>query len=400
MIKQMPVSVLKINTLGVFSVSVNNEKISDNSSRSGQIWKLFKFIITNKATPISTEKLIDMLWPDENCDNPIKALYSLVFRLRSILRAKFSDNPEFFTFHHNSYIWNDNAPYWLDTENFVFLCKEADDVSLPPEKRISLFQSAFDLYKGDYLAESGQEAWVLPYTNYYKRLFSAAIAAYAKICESAGDYKNIIKYCEKAIAMDLYDEANHVTLIETLLNIGQFSQAMAHYNYIAAVLRKDLGVQPSERLQELNRQIHKQLEDVQYDIKMIQGSLSENDFMSGAYYCDIDVFREIYRLEKRAMERSGLSAYLVLISLVGSNNSALPAADLSVALAMLKKITLFGLRRGDVVAQYSKSQLLLLLPGNSYETCETVMERLEESFMKARHALDVKLIVSIQHIQK
>jgi tetratricopeptide (TPR) repeat protein len=235
---------------------------------------------------------------------------------------------------------------------------------------------------------------------YYKRIFSQAILNYATLCDAAGDYKSIIKYCEKAIAMDPYEESNHIALIKALIDSGQLSQALAHYNYIASVLRKDLGVEPSDTLQSLNKHIRNQLEDVQYDIASIQNDLSEKNFEGGAYYCDIDVFREIFRLEKRALERSGLSAYLALVSLVGQNDKPPAAADLSIGLALLKKIALFGLRRGDVVTQYSKSQLLLLLPSNSFETCEKILARLEKNFIKARGHLDVKLTKNIQHIKK
>lgn len=98
--------ILRIETLGNFSVRVGDEMLSDSSPRAGQVWKLFKYIITNRATPIPTDKLIDLLWPEEEVDNPIKALYTLVYRLRSILNEHFDEKQEFIIFQHNSYIWN------------------------------------------------------------------------------------------------------------------------------------------------------------------------------------------------------------------------------------------------------------------------------------------------------
>ena len=234
------------------------------------IWRLFKYIIANKSTPITTEKLIDILWPDGNCDNPLKALYSLMFRLRAILKSEFSDDTQFFIFRHNSYVWNDSAPYWLDTEEFEQLLTKAKDKSAPDKLRLDYYRKAFELYKGDYLKESSYDSWALPYTNFYKRLYSDTLSEYATLGEIKKKKKSIIDYCEKAIAMDVYEESNHITLIKALINIGQFSQATAHYNYIVALLQKDLGVQPSEQLQALNSQIKGKLGDTLYNLEDIQ----------------------------------------------------------------------------------------------------------------------------------
>jgi two-component SAPR family response regulator len=372
---------LVIESLGTFSVRVGDKILSDNSPRAGQVWRLFKYIITNKSTPIPTEKLIDLLWPDGDVDNPIKALYTLVYRLRVILNERFDVKQEFIIFQHNSYIWNKNADYWFDAEEFESLFREASEPELTNRQRIDLYNRAFSLYHGDYLAESHTEGWVFPATNYYKRVYTSIIIKLSELCAEEADYNSIVKYCERAVEFDPLDENLHATLISALVSQGLVSQALAHYDYIAAMLNTELGVKPSNVLQEVYRNIHKHTVSFQVgDLASIKKELSEGTKAKEAFFCKLDTFVHIYRLEERAIERSEAVMCLALISIVQPNNSIPGDEVLSPAFALLKRVVLFGLRRGDVVTQPSKSQLLLLLPVQAPENCEIVMSRLKDKF--------------------
>lgn len=385
--------VLRIETLGTFSVRVGDHILSDSSPRAGQVWKLFKYIITNRSTPIPTDKLIDLLWPDEEVDNPIKALYTLVYRLRSILNEHFPEKQEFIIFQHNSYIWNKNASYWLDAEQFETLVKDANDPSLDNKARILLYDQAFDLYRGDYLAESSSENWALPPTNYYKRLYTTVVTRLSELCAAENDYASVVRYCERAIELDPYEESLHTTLINALARLGQLSQALAHYDYIKAMLYNELGVQPSESLQKLYSSIHKQFEeDLPADLISIQDSLREDSTETAeAFFCDMETFRYIYQLEMRAMQRSGLAVFIALITLSGPDNKIPEEKVLTPAFAFLKNTVLTGLRRGDVVTQPTKSQLLVMLPVITVESCELVMRRLKERFGETYAGAAVKV---------
>jgi len=373
---------LVIETLGVFSVRVGDKFLSDNSPRAGQVWRLFKYIITNRTTPIPTDKLIDLLWPDGDVDNPIKALYTLVYRLRVLLNENFSKKQEFIIFQHNSYIWNRNANYWLDSEQFEELYKEAGDEGKDRAERIRLYHKAFELYHGDYLSESYSEGWVFPSANFYKRIYTSIIIKLSELCAEEGDYASIVDYCEKAVEFDPFDENLHATLINALVSLGLVSQALAHYDYIAAMLNKELGVKPSENLQNILRNIHRNsLHFKPDDIQTIKTSLREDaESANEAFFCEFDTFKHIYRLEARAMQRSGVSIFISLLSLTNPEGAVPEETVLSTAFALLKHVALFGLRRGDVVTQPSKSQLMIMLPADTMENCEMVMNRLRDRF--------------------
>lgn len=386
-------TMLTVHTLGAFSVYLGGQQISSQSQRSGQVWKLFRYLISNRTKPVPTERLIDVLWPeDDDVENPIKALYSLIYRLRALLNKYNDEKVEYILFQHNSYLWNPEAPCWFDIDVFEALCKRADDASLPEKEQIDLYTRALSLYQGEYLAESSYESWVLPLSNYYKRLYTHAVSRLAGLYASAGDYASIVGVCEQAIELDPLEETLHESLIDALIHLGQLSQALAHYDYVANILHKEMGVQPSERLLALYKRIHQDTEDVQYDIAAIKQNMMENTgLLEGAFYCELNVFRQIYQLECRAMERSGQSAFICTINISDVHRRIPDNATLSAALKMLKRICLINLRHGDVVSQYSKSQVVLLLSTLTMEDCENVLKRMESKFNNAYKGVPVVL---------
>lgn len=384
--------VLVIRTFGAFSVCVDDKEISDNSPRAGQVWKLFKYLITHRVAPISTEKLIDLMWPDSDVDNPVKALYTIVYRLRTILNQHFIPKQDFILFRHNSYIWNGNASYWLDADEMEQLSRQAEDPMLEPHERIALYRRAFDLYQGDYLAESHGEGWVFSATNYYRKLYNSIALQLANLYAAQKDYASVVTCCDRATEHDPFNESLHAALLRALIAQGLTAQALSHYEYITAVLQKELGLSPSDMLrQAMSAVITTTADGRPGDIKALQDILREDQGQAGgAFYCDLEIFKHIYRLEARTIQRTGLPVTLGLITLTTPEGNIPPDDVLETAFPLLKRAAMFGLRRGDVVTQASKSQILVMLLAANTENSERIMSRLKDIFYTAYRGLPVR----------
>lgn len=61
-------------------------------------------------------------------------------------------------------------------------------VLLAVANRIACYQKALALYQGDYLSESTMEDWVLPWANYYKRIYSSCVNDLVKLLMDDGEY--------------------------------------------------------------------------------------------------------------------------------------------------------------------------------------------------------------------
>jgi two-component SAPR family response regulator len=81
----MPEQVLKINMFGEFSMTYGCYTVDDQSNRSKKVWTLLEYLITFRNKEISQTDLIELLWPDEESDNPANALKTLLYRVRSVI---------------------------------------------------------------------------------------------------------------------------------------------------------------------------------------------------------------------------------------------------------------------------------------------------------------------------
>ena len=126
--------------------------------------------------------------------------------------------------------------------------------------------------------------------------------------------------------------------------------------------------------------------------------MQEQQHTDGAYYCEYSVFRDIYQLEQRAIERTGDSIYLCLLT-VRLENGELPKTSVMVrAMDALKRAISGSLRRGDVYARYSIAQYIILLPTASYENGCSVMKRISTSFKKEYFRKDLVIDYALQSV--
>jgi hypothetical protein len=154
----------------------------------------------------------------------------------------------------------------------------------------------------------------------------------------------------------------------------------------------------SEDLVELYKQIIDETNDAQMDLSFIASRLQE-DMVPGAFYCEYALFKEIYRLMTRMMERSGQSAYLCLVSVTDKNGKQIVnTKKQNEAVGRLRTAIQFSLRRGDVFTRYSVSQYLILLSSINYENTEMVLRRITDNFKRDNPNPAVKLVTSNQPI--
>ena len=130
--------VIIINMFGGFSIKAKDKILTDDTGRSKQIWNLLQYIILNRYSDVSQEKLIDVCWNDESSDNPVNALKNLVYRIRITLDSFFCDkncNP--IIFKRNTYCWNNELPCLIDVEEFEKAWKKTKQKNISDEEKIS-----------------------------------------------------------------------------------------------------------------------------------------------------------------------------------------------------------------------------------------------------------------------
>jgi DNA-binding SARP family transcriptional activator len=369
-------STLTILTLGKFSVSIGEKVISDTNARSG-IWKLFKYLLTSRHKMVSVQTLIDVLWPErEGPHNPEKALYTLMSRLRKLLDAE-KENIQHILFQHDSYQWNPDVPMNLDVATFDDLANRAA-ITRDDAEKLRLLQEATDIYKGSYLMESSSEMWVIPVSNYYNRLYTRCVADLSDIYSRLGQQDNIISLCSKVIESDPYEESAHVRLIQALFIDGNVDAARQHYQRFSNLMKRDLGISPSEEFH--NMQTLWTVGREELDLGGIKKVLDYDIQKNTAYFCTLDIFNRIYKIDKRSDGRMQFPVFLALITVRMKHHEPGDEKSIKIVIVTLRQCLKRTLRSGDVVSQYSKNQFLMLLSARTKEDVETALMRIKRLF--------------------
>ena len=363
-------NVLTVKTLGVFNVSAGETQLSENVARARKTWKIFKYLITNRHKMVPIETLIEALWPNGEPENPERSLFTLISRLRKTLKAGGSD--QYILFHHDSYQWNPDVKVDLDVADFEKLCAQANSVKTDEEK-LPLLERAVAIYTGDYLTESAYETWVLPVTNYYKRLYLSCVMDLADIYGRASMHDEIIKLCNDAMRNEPYEEAIHGRLIQSLGVNGEVAAAKKHYQYFADLVKKEFGAKPSEEFTSLCSGIWA-AEGETFDMTAIKRKLDEGGGRRGVFFCTADTFDQIYQLDKRSDERLKFPVFLGLITLNFIKENP-DQKTLRTAMNTLRQSINKTLRQGDVCSQYSKNQFVLLLSAYQPMNAEAALVR-------------------------
>lgn len=374
-----------IFTLGKFHISQDNKLLTESTSRSRRMWEIFKFLLSNRGKSFFPENILEKIWPENDYADPSMVMRAQIFRLRQAFNNNDKKNSlvDNIVLSQGCYSWEDNVEYWLDVDALESLVNEAGLlVGSNPDEAIKLYRKALALYNGHYLPELSFSEWIEPIRSYFRDIYLDCLFDLINLLKVRKKNAEIIKLCEQAAAIDYFEENIHTRLIEALLAEGHVTRARTHYNEVTTIFYRELGIKPSNHLKSLYRLVGAEPGNFELDLSTIQEGLKGKESISGAYYCDAELFRYFYNLERVRVERNGQSVLLGLFTLTAPNYTLPDKNLLNEVMQNLQEVILDSLRKGDLVTRWNDAQLLMLLPGLNREQADMVIERIENNFHK------------------
>lgn len=398
------VIMVKILTLGDFDIRIGDKSILNSIGNQHRLIKLFKYFLTFNGKKMLPENIIGDIWQDEDLDfkEPLNVLRTQISRLRNMIDFKDLNIQPFFTINYidGYYLFQlkDNCEVdFLELEN----CIDEHKSNLENDEIIQVCKKGIKLYKGEYLGELGYEDWLIPVRNRLDRLYITSLVRYLeKLKEKSMDI-HIIAICEEAIAFKPYEEIIHIFLIESLINLGQNKCALNHYKYCTSKLYTDLGEAPSNRMKNVYKKIKAQEEknSAIINLNTIDEELRETNDAKGSILCESSYFRFLYNFVLRTQEReNSIDVFLGIITIDKSGYREAPESDLKDGMLLLLDIIYKNLREGDVVTQWNKNQLLLLLFRLEDTDLEMVSERLRNYFNKKTRNDKISLNIKFKKV--
>ena len=374
---------IQVSMLGGCSLSYDGRTIDGKLVRSKRIWTLLEYLITYRVRCVPQDELIDLLYQEDKSGTPAGALKTLVHRAREALsRLGFADGKELIIKCAGGYRWNPEIPIALDTERFEKLLREASLCAADGEKQLQLRLEALELYRGDYLPEAATEIWAMSTATYFRFRYMKAVNEVLEALTEKERFDEVISLAGKAIAIDPYDEALYLNLILALVNMNRIQSAREQYESMTRLFYGELGVSPSKELQSLYKKLIKLENGVEKDLDVVSAELCGTQTANGAFFCEYEIFRDIFRLERSRAGRDGRSLHICLINAESRQGNPLTAKAQNTVMRRLCTCIGKNLRGGDVYSRYSVSQFIVMLPLASRESSEKVLERVARCFRR------------------
>lgn len=360
---------VRLELLGEFRLFVGEQDVSGTLGRSPKLKTILACLILNRERELSHDELIGDFYDDECGSDPMSALKMQIMRIRQALRPAFPDGVQPIISRRGTYRWNPQIPCAVDAEVFEALCRQAADSSMNTEERRDLYRKAMSFYNGDVALERDEMHWSGILWQRYRSCFINAAESYAELLLEQGDDALTEAVCMRGMTCDPVNESLCVCLIQALLRQQRYGEARNCYRGITASLQQDMGVEPSSRLKNLWTDISRGKMRRAADIDHVMDSLREVSGTRTAYFCSYEQFRSIYQLEARRAARTGAEMQVAMLSL-GEELSTDAGMD------AVQHTLMTNLRSSDVVARYSDSQFIIMLPNADMENSRKVMQRL------------------------
>jgi tetratricopeptide (TPR) repeat protein len=268
----------------------------------------------------------------------------------------------------------------IDVEEFESLIKKADEkLAENREEALEIYNKALKIYEGMFLSENAYEVWLTPVRNYYNRLYIKVIFQVIDIFRDRENYDKIIRTCEKALNFEPYDEDIHICLMEGMLKQGQFTNVLNHYEYIVNLLKKEMGISSSPKLDKFYKKIKSTISEKKKMTIIDIWNKIEFEEPKGAMQCDFSDFKIIVDNQRRKGERNLEDDYISIVTLdIEEEDGSMTSLWGEEMVSILQN----SLRKGDVFTFWNDKQILILLHEVKKHALLKIEKRLKEKIMK------------------
>ena len=371
---------VRIQMMGNYLIFIDEQRIENPVSRSRKGSALLAFLILHRGYQVPNQRLLRELWSDSIVTNPENALKTLVSRTRSMLNQMVKGLGNCLVSDRGAYHWEQQENVRVDVlelmDLFDELVKQRD-----PTARRALFQQLMQLYKGD-LYQTGNLNEEAAYAERMHRQFLDAVYEYVDMLRDEEAYNEISAVCRTALEVDNFDDRLHIELMKAMVHLNRVSDAMAQYHHAANITYRYLGAEPSESMREFYALLNRSRRSLKFNLDSIRNELRESSKEHGACVCDYHMFKEIYNLQMRNLERLGTTMFLGIIMIGDVEDGQTDYVRQDTIVSALIEILRNNLRKGDIITRFAPTVVAVLLPTVNYDTGSMVMERVRQLFFK------------------
>lgn len=243
--KQAPV--LRVNTLGGFEVKVDGRILDDTVWSRKQTRLLFMALIALGPDWVTTDSLLDALWPDSGAKAGTRTLRVTLHRLRKILE------PEMDSEVGSAYVERQQGALRLnpelcrvDAHEFRKLLQDAAHrgSTEDPKDVIASLEKAIGLYRGAFLSSEPYVEWAEEKRLTLSKEYLDTLMRAAKLEEKHGKIALAMANYQRVIQEDPVNEPAYQNLMRLQSELGLKGEVERTYRTCRQNLQSHLGAEP------------------------------------------------------------------------------------------------------------------------------------------------------------
>lgn len=366
---------LQITLMGGLRFQYGENFVDDTSGHSKKIWLLLAYLVCTRGRTVPREELAGLLWPQgKRPTNLTNAMKTTLFRVRASLDNLYPGaGHQIVLCQGPGYAWNPEIPVEVDIDRFRDLCG--------PQRELDSWLRALGMYGEGFLPKLAENPWAAQTAKELAELYMRTVMAALPLLEEQRRWKEEAGLCREAALRDPLNEELYCRRMSALLRLGENRAAALVYEEMNQLFLSQAGALPGEEAQAIYRRASSSSSGGAVASAAIVDQLSEAP-ASGAYYCEYDVFRAIYRLQIRDSQRSGEETSLAVITVAHKYGGELSRRSLDLVMGNLLRLIPQLLRQGDAVARCSASQYVLMLPRADFQNGREVCKRICKAFAR------------------
>ena len=387
--------VLKVKMFGTFSMSYGNQSITGKSkSNESNFITLMEALLHAGKEGIARDALEQAIFQNIDLKNIHHSTQNVIYNAKKQLLKYGLPDVNFIEQKEGVYYFTDEIPVVEDAREFDRLFKLAEEEK-DKTKKMNLYLDVIHLYDGEFLEHQASVVWIAKEARRYRELFCESVEKAAELLREKEEWFVLEDLGYYAAKVHPFAEWETLTM-EALIATSRYEDAIRFYEDISDYYMSVIGLRPSARMQELMDYLGDQINHSYEVLDEIQEKLMEEDpDAHGGYACSYPIFRGIYQLTERTMERGGQSVFLMLCTLVDSKGNPMrDNAQMTELTDRLKDAIFRSIRRSDVVCRYGKGQYLVLLANTTMENCKIVQKRINQNFLIGRQRTGVQYYVN------
>jgi DNA-binding SARP family transcriptional activator len=235
----------RVQLCGTFAVELLGQRV-DNLLPGRQGRLLFAYLVVSRLLPVSRNSLIDALWGDAPPADAAGALNALISKTRAVVGGDVLRG-------RTELILTLPEPAQVDVEVALSKLHVAESaVAIGDWRRAwSPSLSAVFVTRRTFLPEV-EAPWADGWRRRLADVRVRAVECYAKACLGIGgsELPGAERAARELVEVAPFRESGHLLLMRALAASGNVAEALAAYERLRISLRDELGVDPSEAVQD------------------------------------------------------------------------------------------------------------------------------------------------------